>query len=117
MRSQTVVPTQALFLLNDPSMKARAADLARLVTTGNPDRAARLEALWLRCLGRPISAAEAADATAFLDAVLLDAVTAATAPGEPAAARDPAERSATDGAAWAELCHALLASNEFLITL
>jgi len=96
-RPQTIVPTQALFLLNDPFMKARAADLARLVLEARPDRDARLAALWIRVLGRPITAEEAADAGALLDAV------AGTPADEPAA--------------WAELCHALLASNEFLITL
>jgi len=112
MRAQTVVPTQALFLLNDPFMKARSADLARLVLEENPDRQGRLERLWLRCLGRPITAAEAADASAFLDSV-----TTARAPdaGPSGQAAPPAPDD--EPAAWAELCHALLASNEFLITL
>ena len=47
--------------------------------------------LWLRLLNRPITSLEQREATAFLDAV-----------GENA---------------WSELCHALFASNEFLMRL
>ena len=59
--------------------------------------------LWLRVLNRPITAAERADSAAFLAEIRnLD----------PEA--DPASRELR---AWAELCHALLASNEFLVRL
>ena len=54
-------------------------------------------------LNRPITAAERADAAAFLAEIRkLDPEV------------DPASRELR---AWAELCHALLASNEFLVRL
>ncbi len=102
-RPVTTVPTQALFLLNARFLKQRALELARLTITSAGDQGARLDRLWLRALGRPITPAERADSVAFLAEIRrLD----------PNAA--PASRVVRD---WAELCHALLASNEFLVRL
>jgi len=97
-RPQTVVPTQSLWLLNDPFLRSRAADLARLVVASAGDRRGRLEWLWLRALSRPITAAEANEAEAFLDrlAPLL------------------AESKQAEQDAWIELCLSLFESNEFL---
>lgn len=97
-RPQTVVPTQSLYLLNDPFLRSRAADLARLVVAAAGDRRGRLEWLWLRALSRPISAAEADEAVAFLDRLvpLL------------------AESNQAEQDAWVELCLSLFESNEFL---
>jgi hypothetical protein len=97
-RPQTVVPTQSLWLLNDPFLRSRAADLARLVVAAAGDRRGRLEWLWLRALSRPITAAEAGEAEAFLDrlAPLL------------------AESKQAEQDAWIELCLSLFESNEFL---
>jgi hypothetical protein len=64
---------------------------------------ARLEALWLSVLNRPVTAAERAECLAFLAEVRT------MSPGTEAASRELR--------AWAELCHALLASNEFLVYL
>jgi Protein of unknown function (DUF1553) len=101
-RSVTTVPTQALFLMNAQFLKRRARELARWATAGSADDP-RLDRLWLRVLNRPITAAERADSVAFLaDARKLDT------------AGDAAHRELR---AWAELCHALLASNEFLVRL
>jgi len=66
-RPQTVVPTQALFLLNNDLPRKRAAALARDLVQKHPDRAARVEELWLRVLSRPATPEERADAHAFLD--------------------------------------------------
>jgi hypothetical protein len=98
----TTVPTQALFLMNAAVLKQRARALARrtLAVAGDD---ARLAALWLAVLNRPITAAERADSLAFLAEVRT------MSPGTEAASRDLR--------AWAELCHALLASNEFLVCL
>ena len=97
-RPQTVVPTQSLWLLNDPFLRSRAADLARLVVAAAGDRRGRLERLWLRALSRPVTAAEADEAEAFLDrlAPLL------------------AESKQAEQDAWIELCLSLFESNEFL---
>lgn len=91
-RAETAVPTQALFLINSDLVRARATEIAKLVTQAEPNPGARLESLWLRILSRPITSAERDDATRFLESI-------------------PADK------AWIELGHALLASNEFLLRL
>lgn len=97
-RVETVVPTQALYLLNDDLPRQRATALASAITACVADREGRLEQLWLRTLNRPITAGEREDAEAFLDRLA-----------------SMQQESGADGlAAWIELCHALLASNEFI---
>jgi hypothetical protein len=91
-RSETAVPTQALFLINSDMLRTRATDTAQLISQTGTDPDARLEALWLRVLSRPITSVERADAVQFLQSL-------------------PADK------AWTELCHALLSSNEFLLRL
>jgi hypothetical protein len=91
-RAETAVPTQSLLLINSDLVRARATDIAKLVTQAEPNPGARLEALWLRVLSRPITSTERDDANALLDSL-------------------PADK------AWIELTHALLASNEFLLRL
>jgi Protein of unknown function (DUF1549)/Protein of unknown function (DUF1553)/Planctomycete cytochrome C len=90
-RATTAVPTQALFLMNSSVVRERAAAvMSRLKQTPekNPER---LERLWLTVLNRPLSDIEQREANAFL-----------TEAGDDT---------------WTELCHALLASNEFLMRL
>jgi len=101
-RSMTTVPTQALFLMNARFLKGRALELARR-TTAVPGDDSRLDNLWLRVLNRPITAAERRESAAFLAEIRNQ---------DPEVA--PASRELR---AWAELCHALLASNEFLLRL
>ncbi|HWE01735.1 MAG TPA: DUF1549 and DUF1553 domain-containing protein [Tepidisphaeraceae bacterium] len=102
-RNATSVPTQAMFLMNGTVVKERADDLADLLLNEPGENGPRLEQLWLRALGRPISAAERSDAVDFLKQV------------ESAASRQPVEAAVKS--AWRELCRAVLASNEFLIRL
>ncbi len=90
-RPTTAVPTQALFLMNSPVMKQHALALSRRIMQEASDNESRLQVLWLRALNRPITGQEAQEAEVFL-----------TDDGE-------------DG--WIELCHAVLASNEFLMRL
>jgi hypothetical protein len=90
-RATTAVPTQALFLMNSPVVKSYAKALAERVTNEASDHAQRLESLWRWTLNRPIAAQERQDAEAFLETA-----------GE---------------TGWIELCHALIASNEFLMQL
>ena len=90
-RVSTTVPTQALFLLNSPFMKDQAAELANSLladSTLSTDEQ-RIERLWLRALGKPATDEHRNSALAQLNTA--DAKTA-----------------------WARLCHAVLASNEFL---
>ncbi|MEO6738776.1 MAG: PSD1 and planctomycete cytochrome C domain-containing protein [Chthoniobacteraceae bacterium] len=96
-RAETAVPTQALFLINGDMLRSRATELAKRLTQDIAESGARVEALWLRVLNRPITAGEREDALQFLESLH-------------AATKDNA-----DLAPWIELCHALLASNEFLL--
>ncbi|MEN9572341.1 MAG: hypothetical protein RL514_196 [Verrucomicrobiota bacterium] len=100
-RPQTVVPTQALFLLNNDLLRKRAGTLAKNLADTAHDRDARLAELWLRVFSRPITNAERDDAIAFLDKL------------------DPLlkNRPNAESLAWQELCHSLLASNEFVFRL
>ena len=100
-RPQTVVPTQALFLLNNDLLRKRSATLAKNVTQTIRDRDARIDEIWLRTLGRPVTREERAEAAAFLDKV-------------GAALNAP---PANDFPAFTELCHGLLASNQFIFRL
>lgn len=90
-RSITAVPTQALFLMNSPVVKKHAVALAQRMEKEQTETAPRLDLLWLCTLNRPITAEEKQDAAAFL--------------------------SEAGDNGWNELCHALLASNEFLMRL
>ena len=100
-RPQTVVPTQALFLLNNDLVRKRAGTLAKNLSDTAHDRDARLAELWLRVFSRPITNAERDDAVAFLDKL-----------GPLLRGRPDAE-----SLAWQELCHGLLASNQFIFRL
>lgn len=91
-RTETAVPTQALFLLNSEMLRTRATELATDLTQAESNTGARFEMLWLRVLNRPITSAERDEANAFLKSL-------------------PADK------AWIELSHALLSSNEFLLRL
>ena len=97
-RSQTVVPTQALFLLNNDLVRKRATALANNLAVAVPAKAARLEELWLRVLNRPITSEERKEAIVFLERL-----------GPLFESNANAETEA-----WVELCHSLLASNEFI---
>jgi hypothetical protein len=103
-RNQTVVPTQSLFLLSNDLLRKRATKLADHFIDAEPNELARLEALWLRVLNRPITSTEREEATAFLGNV------------EPLI-KTVKGRPALDSIKWRELCHSLLASNEFVFRL
>lgn len=100
-RAQTVVPTQALFLLNSDLLRKRSGTLAKTLSETFGQRDARLAELWLRVLSRPASAEERADAVDFLEKQL------ALFKNRPTA----------ESMAWHELCHTLLASNHFVFRL
>ncbi|SFH73296.1 PSD1 and planctomycete cytochrome C domain-containing protein [Planctomicrobium piriforme] len=102
-RNVTSVPTQALFLMNAKLMRDRAGELADQVLSQHQDETERLGELWLRAFSRPIAPDEVSTATSFLHTARQDQN------GQPP--------DQTDRRAWKELCHALLASNEFLMRL
>jgi hypothetical protein len=103
-RNQTVVPTQTLFLLSNDLLRKRAHVLADKLIADEKSPDARLEALWLRVFNRPITPAERDDALAFLGGV---EPLITTVKGRPA----------LDSLQWRELCHSLLAANEFVFRL
>jgi len=103
-RYQTIVPTQTLFLLNNDLLRKRAQVLADKLLADEKSPAARLETLWLHVFNRPITPAERDDATSFLNSV---EPLIATVKGRPA----------LDSIQWRELCHSLLAANEFVFRL
>ena len=96
-RAATIVPSQALFMLNSGLALTAARDLAHnLVKSPAKDSNARLHELYLRLLGRPARPLE----TELLLRELKPA-TDASAP-EPQTAD------------WERLCRVLLAANEFV---
>ena len=103
-RSQTIVPTQTLFLLSNDLIRKRAHVLADKLIAAEPDEVARLESLWLRVVNRPLSSVEREEALAFLGGV---EPLITTVKGRPA----------LESIKWRELCHSLLASNEFVFRL
>jgi hypothetical protein len=100
-RIQTVVPTQALAMLNSPLAREQSAGFARrLLEESKGETGAALARGWVLAFGRPISAAESARALAFLHS-------RESASGH-GSAHSRRER------ALAELCLALFNANEFL---
>jgi hypothetical protein len=103
-RSQTIVPTQLLFLLSNDLIRQRAEVLAEQVVSGEADDDARIAALWLRVFNRPVSSAERGFALEFL----------AEMRRLHAGNEQPKK---TELQPWTEFCHSLLASNEFVFRL
>ncbi|MEW5975689.1 MAG: PSD1 and planctomycete cytochrome C domain-containing protein [Acidobacteriota bacterium] len=105
-RSRTNVASQALYLMNSDFIRERSAKLARTLLSqpGNSD-ASRIEAGYLRILGREPTREELKEAVSYLQEY-----------------REKANRTATREAAldagnptaWQSLCHVLMASNEFI---
>jgi hypothetical protein len=94
-RLQTIVPTQALALLNSPVAREQAAVMARrLVTECGTDTTTAIDRAWLLAFSRSPKANEAQYAKAFLDTRTRD-----VSSGE---------------AALAELCLALFNTSEFI---
>ena len=87
-RARTTVATQALTLLNDPFVRARAKDFAdRVASEAGSDHGARVRRAYLLALGRPPKPIELEASLAFLD--------------------DPDPRTLTD------FCQTLFSLNEF----
>lgn len=102
-RSQTVVPTQALFVMNNELFRKRAKALAGHLVAEFPQTEVRLEQLWLRVYGRPITETERSTVATFLQEFSHDSA--------------EAHDKARELLAWQEVCHGLLASNEFIFRL
>jgi hypothetical protein len=98
-RSRTIVPTQALALMNSPLARELSTAFAqRLRVECGDEPTTNLSRAWLLAFGRPIDPAESARALRFLES------------------RTAALGGSKDGAegALAELCLALFNANEFV---
>jgi Protein of unknown function (DUF1553) len=100
-RESTVVPTQALYLMNNPFVHEVASKIAeRCENVGSPSK--MIEALYWRCLGRGANQDEIDRAILFVDQYIV-AQSQSELPG------DQHRRSA-----WAALARTLVTRNEFL---
>ncbi|HEV7280629.1 MAG TPA: DUF1549 domain-containing protein [Pirellulaceae bacterium] len=97
-RPRTTVSPQALLLLNSPTVRESAANLAAMTLAAPAD--ARLDELYLRLYSRKPTAEERASADGFV--------------AEQAKRREAASPADAERAAWTDLCQILLASSEFL---
>ncbi|MCC6232304.1 MAG: DUF1549 domain-containing protein [Verrucomicrobiales bacterium] len=102
-RRTSIVPTQALYFLNDPFVHRQSERFAQRVLETPGDDAARTESAYRRALGRRPNEAECAEAKAFLDQYRAELGASNTVPG-----------SDREVAAYAALARVLLGSNEFL---
>lgn len=91
-RSVTTVPSQALFLMNSPTVHTQAQRLARQVIASEPDDASRLTLLWLKLYGRPPSKPQLTAAAEFLQ---------------------QASQQVDGDQAWSSLCRTLIAGSLF----
>ena len=93
-RNSSTLPTQALYLMNNPDVIECARRSAeRLLDESLPDESARIELAYQRFLGRSPSPIESNAALAYIDEMQQDV-------------NKPID-------AWASFCHALIASLEF----
>ena len=103
VRNETTVPSQSLFMLNNPLVRRQARHFATSLPQ-RPDASdrQRLETAYLRALGRQPSEVELADAEDFLARYVT--------------ASQSSDRSAEEGrlAAWQSFCQMLFCLNEFL---
>ena len=97
LRKETVVPTQALYLMNDPFVDQQALAFAQRLQV-EPTREGRIRLAYQLAYGRTATEVEVKRASVFIDRYL---------------SVDP-ERYADEGNAWQALCQALFAGNEFL---
>ena len=100
-RPNTTVATQALFLINAPFVKHQAEKLAERLAREEPDDQKRINRLYLLTISRPAEPDEIEMALAFLNQCTQD-LASASAPDK------------ARSAAWGQLCHAVLGSNNFL---
>jgi cytochrome c553 len=98
-RDATTVPTQALYLLNDPFVRQQSQALAGRLLPTSLDEGGRISMAYQTVLGRAATEKETARAEAYLRDYEADA-------------RKEGVKDART-AAWASFCQALLASAEF----
>lgn len=105
VRSETITPRQAAWLLNSRFLHDRSAALADRLLESDVTDAARLRRLWLLCYARQPTVQERLEAGAFLERWRRTLASCARGSRE---AMEPRRN------AWAALARTLFASNEFL---
>ncbi len=96
VRPATTVPTQSLYLMNSPFMIEHGKMAARRVLDQNSlSQQEQIAEFYLRAMSRPPGRREVQRALATLDRLT--------------------EQGMSDADAWGMLCHAIFASNEFLM--
>jgi Protein of unknown function (DUF1553) len=103
-RSVSTVPTQALLMMNNEFVTLEAQEWARRIMGAVDDNRKRVERLYLTGFGRPPENLEIAQALKFVES-------------QAARYRDLSGSGGTGDAAreaWADLCHVLLNSAEFI---
>ena len=91
-RPVTVLPAQTLFMLNNPFVLEQAAGFAQRLLAGSADPAGRVDLAYQIAFGRPATDEERSTALDFIQA----------------------SGPLAEAAAWADFCHLLFCSNEFL---
>jgi len=100
-RPQTTVPSQGLYLLNNPFVLRAADAIAEKILAQSHTREEQVHAAYLRIYGRPPQKAELDRALTFLEAF------------QKQAASTFAREVAADRELWSAFCQALFASAEF----
>ena len=119
-RSETVVPRQALLMMNSPFVEEAALGFARqLLEIEDADAAERIDTAFVRAYGRPADDVEIADSLAFLDEMRSCASDTGCARGSGRTLGAPASSPASASAdaelyAWTRLSHVILAASEFI---
>jgi len=96
-RDVTIVPTQALSLLNNGWVNDEAHAMSRRVLETSATNEGRVKAAWRYALGRDPGPVERSSGLAHVGELL----------------SQPSERNSEENA-WASLCHVLINSNEFI---
>ncbi|MFM8218753.1 MAG: DUF1553 domain-containing protein, partial [Planctomycetaceae bacterium] len=114
VRSETVVPTQALFFLNDPLVHELSLRWSSRLAAAHPDLTHRLVwALW-SAYGRPPGEGEIAEGLEFVATYQQIQPGSPPAGSAPAESARPATGTAIETAAVAAWLRTVLASNEFV---
>jgi hypothetical protein len=101
-RNDTTVPAQALFMLNNPFVRAQALHFAKSLLKEAADEAGQVRSAYLRALGRPPTKAEISEAREYLDLYARRAKAAGRSDGDARLA------------AWQSYGQMLFCLNEFL---
>ncbi len=105
-RSQTVVPAQALFLMNSEFVHEQASALAETILREESIIEGRLQQLYKTVYGRAPSTAEVEQLKQYITSFAAETTTASNA--------DQQSNSDSELLAWTSLCQSLFGSNEFL---